>query len=142
MVLHDQNVEITRTRQHQQYVYDVRSNEDLSIQTGYVISDRTEVPVWRPYGASNTGPDAKWREGIWKNIYRLSMPHKRNSEYVQYNTVEVRDGDTVALFPEVAVSVTLELSVYLTEVAALTKCRSIRPSSYRFSSSMAVIDRD
>lgn len=130
-VLHDQKFETTYTHHHRRYVYDVRNDEDLAIQTGYVVNDRIEVPVWRPYDASNMGPDAKWREGLWKNIYRLSMLHKENSKYVQYSTVELRDDDIVTLLPEVKVSVTVELSVYLTEVSFLTK-RSIRPALQRF----------
>ncbi|MEW6647003.1 MAG: hypothetical protein AB1450_07375 [Pseudomonadota bacterium] len=116
MGLREQNVEIgysiqTITRN----VYDIQNNEALKIQTGYVKYDNGEVPVWRPYSPGNMSHDAKWRNGTWKNIYNLRMPHKENTKYIEYNVVEYSEGDATAMLPEVQVTLMYEIREYISK---------------------------
>jgi hypothetical protein len=78
MGIRDQRIEIgfsikTITR----CVYDIRSNDRLKFQTGFVQYDNNEIPVWRPYDPSDMSWEAPWRKGKWENIYVLRMNHKQ-----------------------------------------------------------------
>jgi hypothetical protein len=114
MGLSDQKIEIGHSiRTNRRNVYDVRNNEVLKIQTGYVNYDNNRIPVWRPFDPGDSSHDANWRNGIWKNIYDLRMPHKKNTRHIEYNLTEFGEGDTTALLPEVQVTLMLDIRLHI-----------------------------
>lgn len=102
-------------------VYDIRNNDQLKFQTGYVQYDNNEIPVWRPFDPNDMSFEAPWKKGKWENIYVLRMPHKKGSKYIEYETTEVAlDGATVTL-PKVSSDVMRAFKAHLkkSEPAAL-----------------------
>lgn len=103
MGIRDQRIEIgfsikTITR----CVYDIKSNNSLRFQTGFVQYDNNEIPVWRPYDPNDMSFEAPWRKGKWENIYVLRMNHKKGSKYVEYETTEVECEGTTFPLPKVS----------------------------------------
>lgn len=93
-------------------VHDVQNNDELQFQTGYVSYDNSLIPVWRPLRTLNkTEIEIK----IWRNIYNLRMPQKRNSKFVEYNVVGYRQDDILAMLPEVQITLMPELRNYIQE---------------------------
>ena len=94
-------------------VYDVRNDTKYKIQTGYIQYNNEEVPVWRPYDPDDSSLDAKWRDGLWKNIYRLNMHHKKNTQYVNYDTENISLQAESVNLPKVSVVLSHELLAQL-----------------------------
>ena len=94
-------------------VYDIRNNDQLKFQTGFVQYDNNEIPVWRPFDPNDMSYEAPWKKGKWENIYVLGMTHKKGSKHVEYETTEVElDGATVSL-PKVSSDVMHAFKTYL-----------------------------
>lgn len=84
MGIRDQRVEIGYSiKTIIRCVYDIRNNESLKFQMGFVQYDKNEIPVWRPYDPNDQSRDAPWKKGTWENIYTLRMSHKNGSQYVE-----------------------------------------------------------
>lgn len=117
MGIRDQRIEIgfgikTITR----CVYDIRSNDRLKFQTGFVQYDNNEIPVWRPYDPSDMSWEAPWRKGKWENIYGLRMNHKKGAKYVEYEAAELEvDGCSISL-PKVSTELMHAFKTYLKKV--------------------------
>ena len=114
MGLKEQSIQIgTTIKTIIRNVYDVQNNEDLKLQTGYVNYDNQEILVWRPYNLIDMPLKAMWREGQWKNIYMLSMPNKKDSQYRGYNLVEYHENGVIEMLPEVTIRLTYEIRAYI-----------------------------
>lgn len=103
MAIRDQQIEIgfsikTITR----CVYDIRSNDRLRFETGFVQYDNNEIPVWRPRDPNDMSLEAAWKKGKWENIYVLRMNHKKGTKYVEYETTEVDYEGTPVPLPKVS----------------------------------------
>lgn len=115
MGIRDQRVDIGPGIQTiRRAVFDYRSLPKWRIQTGYVNYDNAYVPVWRVYDPEDHDLHAVWKEGIWKNIYRLDMPRDLKATTVRYQTLDYRmgDGESIAL-PLVSAKLSYELERHL-----------------------------
>jgi hypothetical protein len=70
-------------------VYDIKDNNYLRFQTGFVQYDNNEIPVWRQFDPNNKLMNAPWRKGKWENIYNLRMNHKKGSKHIEYEIDDV-----------------------------------------------------
>lgn len=98
-------------------VYDYRSDPAQRMQTGYVQYDSSWIPVWRPYDPSDQGLYAAWQNGVWQNIYSLTMPLDPDAKKVRYVMAEhnVEGGAQVRL-PRVETSLTFALLKHLRDI--------------------------
>lgn len=94
-------------------VYDIKNNDHLKFQTGFVQYDNNEIPVWRPFDPNDKSMDAPWRKGRWENIYALRMNHKKGSKYVEYEVDDIEfEGVSVPL-PKVSSELMHSFKTYL-----------------------------
>lgn len=95
-------------------VYDIKNNDRLKFQTGFVQYDNNEIPVWRLFDPNDQSRDASWRKGKWENIYILRMSNKRSTQYAEYDEVEDADfeGMLVSL-PKVSCELMHSFKMYL-----------------------------
>lgn len=114
MAQREQRVEISLSmKTHIRVVYDIRNNEALKFQTGYVEFDNDLIPVWRPMDPDDKSLHASWREGKWNNIYRLHMPRMKDVQHRKYELVDIEcDGQRLAL-PKVSVVFMGAFTTYL-----------------------------
>lgn len=85
-------------------VYNIKNNDHLKFQTGFVQYDNNEIPVWRPFDPNDKSMGAPWHKGIWENIYALRMNHKKGSKHVEYEIDDIKfEGVSVPL-PKVSPS--------------------------------------
>lgn len=97
-------------------VYDIRNNDHLKFQTGYVQYDDNEIPVWRPFDSNDKSMDAPWRDGKWQSIYVLRMPQKKDSKHVAYEVSEVDfEGASLSL-PKVSTELMHAFKTHLNKV--------------------------
>lgn len=102
-------------------VYDLRNNESLGFQTGYVQYDSSEVAVWRPYDPADDSANAKWRTGRWFNIYTLKLTQIPGVRHRRYLTHQIGIAGTVADVPKVELEFMMQFKRFLSEAKAQKK---------------------
>lgn len=114
MGIRDQRVEIGYSiKTIIRCVYDIRNNESLKFQTGYVQYDNNEIPVWRPYDPNDKSWEAPWKNGKWENIYTLRMSQKKGTQYVEYEVSNQNFEGTHFSLPQVSCELMRSFSDYL-----------------------------
>lgn len=98
-------------------VHDDRNDPAHRMQTGFVQYNNNRIPVWRPYDPTESGWDASWRDGVWRNIHSLIMPDDPAVQTVQYVMAEHDIGEGLkVLLPKVETQLTPALLEHLKEV--------------------------
>lgn len=97
-------------------VYSVRDVPEQKVQFGTVKVDYGTVAVWRPFDPDDKGADASWRNGVWRNVYRIKVPQHpipNRPKYVQYGVEEVTVGEVCAKLPVAELQVSYQLQEHL-----------------------------
>lgn len=97
-------------------VYSVREVPEQKVQFGTVKVDYGTVAVWRPFDPNDKDVDAPWRQGVWRNVYRIRVPQHpipNRPKYVEYGVEEVTVGDVRARLPVAELQVSYRLQEHL-----------------------------
>lgn len=86
---------------------------ETKIQVGFVQINDKYVSVWRPYDPNDKGHEAKWRNGIWKNVYSSRMYWKAESGKVRMIVEPQKFGDLEIFLPRADNDLTGALKGYL-----------------------------
>jgi len=86
---------------------------ELGIQTGYVECEGRRIPVWRPGNPFGVGLDHSWRDGIWRNMFEVSLPLADWEESGLYAADEYRIGRQKVTLPAAEFDLSHPLKRYL-----------------------------
>lgn len=97
-------------------IYSVRRLPEQRLQFGTVKVDYGTVAVWRPYDATDTGPEAPWRSVPWRNVYRVHVPQHPLPDRpgrIAYTLDEVEIGGLRATLPTAELDLNYHLKEHL-----------------------------
>lgn len=97
-------------------IYSVRSVPEQLLQFGTVTVDYGTVAVWRPFDPADSGHEAVWRGGIWRNVYRIRVPQHPipgRPNYIEFAIDTLEIGGLSARLPVAQLELSLQLKEHL-----------------------------